>query len=122
MFEKSKKLLPLKKEWYILIHNQQEGPYTIQDLKNDYRFNPDTLVWKFGFSQWVSARSVVELEEVFVDESDEAGSPDENSQVIKPDLSRDEATLALQPDPYQYFLFLLLALLIFLYALYQLNN
>lgn len=110
----------MDKEWFIIIGDRQEGPYNLQDLKQDIRVTPDTLVWKKGFKEWVPARAVVDLKPLFEDKPE--GKPLHQKPVnnsLKTDLGQDQVTLALQQDPYQFYLWLLVLLLIFLYAFYQ---
>ncbi len=104
-------------EWYLLIDDRKEGPYTIVELKNHKKFTPDTLVWKKGFPRWIPARFVFELEIVFEDEREEPIEED----VFKKDswnLRGERDTLALQQDPFPFFLWVLLFILIALYILY----
>lgn len=111
------------KEWYIILENCQEGPYSLQNLKGDYRFTPDTLVWKKGFKEWTPARLVSEMQWVFKDDPESRPlhqKPKKNG--LEPDLGQDQATLALQQDPYQIYLWILLFLLILFYTLYQRLN
>jgi len=112
-----------KKEWFIIVDNHQEGPYTLLDLKKDWRFSPDTLVWRKGFIEWVPARRVPELKQVFKD--DPEGKPLHDPTTtgpLGPDLSQEQATLAMQQDPYQLFLWMIVFLLILFYTIYQLRS
>lgn len=111
------------KIWYIIVDNHQEGPFSLLDLKDDARFNPDTLVWKKGFSEWVAARHVPELDAAFEDEPEP--EPLHQKPKLAPlnqDLGQEQATLIMQQDPYQFILWLLVFLLVIVYALYQLYN
>lgn len=123
MFQKKKELknLELEKEWFIFVENQPAGPYDLIQLKNDYRFTPDTLVWKKGFAEWVAARFVPELQDVFKDESTSPTTPEDlESKGLEPDLGQqNQATLTMQQDPYLLFLWILVFLLIILYTYYQ---
>ena len=107
------------KIWFIAVQGKQEGPYSILDLKRDPRITPDTLVWKEGFVNWLPMRHVPELKEVFKDEPEakplqEEAKPSPRSN----DLYKQE-TLILQRDPIQFFLWILVAILIILYLYYQ---
>lgn len=124
MFQKErnpKVPLSTEKEWFIIVENRQEGPYSLFDLKNDRRFSPDTLVWKKGFKEWVAARNVAEIAEVFKDEP-----PSQTIQGLRQektlgsDLGKEsQLTLTLQQDPYQFILWILVVLLILIYTYYQ---
>lgn len=107
--------------WYIIIEHQQEGPYSLQDLKRNRRFTPDTLVWKKGFSEWIAARFVPEILEIFKDEVESQSVHDRfKGKAVGTDLGQEsQATLTLQQDPYQIFLWILVLLLVFIYAYYQ---
>lgn len=106
------------KEWFIIIDNRQEGPYSLQDLDDDPRFTPDTLVWKEGFKEWVQARFVLEMKEVFKDKSTQ--HHDDKDENLKTDLGKQEQiTLTLRQDPYQFFLWILILLLLLFYIFYQ---
>lgn len=112
----------LEKEWFIFIENQPEGPYNLIDLKQDHRFTPDTLVWKKGFAEWIPARFIAELQDVFKDESthEAANEPDKNNDRINSDLGQqDQLTLILHEDPHQFFLWVLILLIMVFYTLYQ---
>jgi hypothetical protein len=113
----------MDKEWFIIVGDQREGPYSLGDLKRDPRVTPDTLVWKKGFKEWVPARLVATLKPVFEDEPD--SQPLHQKPKIKPlktDLGPEQVTVAMHQDPYQLLLWILLLLLVLFYAFYQLNN
>lgn len=109
------------KEWFIIIENQQAGPYSLLDLKRNLYFTPDTLVWKKGFQEWTKARFVPELQEVFKDEPKPQAlhEPDKGKEVESEMGQQAQATLTLQQDPYQYILWILLLLLTIFYTFYQ---
>lgn len=107
----------MEKIWYIDIQGKREGPFSFFDLRRDDRINPDTLVWKKGFSNWKPIRDVPELKEVFADEKpheDEEKPEDEGR--IKPILPQDEIVLDLQKGPpyFFWFFFFLIAVAYFL--------
>lgn len=109
------------KEWFIIIENEQLGPYSLSDLKSEPRFNPDTFVWKKGFQEWIKARFVPEMEEVFKDDSETKGLHEpEKGKRLESDLGQEsQATLTLQQDPYQFLLLILLLLLVAFYTFYH---
>ncbi len=84
--------------------------------KNIY-FTPDTFVWKKGFLNWVPARSVFELQDLFKDDLEPQDLHEEEiSKKLRGELVlRDPAILTLRQDPSPYILLLLLLLLIILY-------
>lgn len=110
-----------EKEWFIIVQNKQQGPYSIKDLRAHPYFTPDTLVWKNGFSQWKKARSVPELKEAFRDQ--------EKKSPAKEEIHRNDAgygqrqmILTLQHDPYPFLLWILIFLIILFYVIYQLDG
>lgn len=120
----NKEELLLKKEWYIIVDNRQEGPFSLMDLRRDPRFTPDTLTWKKNFKEWIAARYVPEMREVFADEV--IRKPPLKPAIPKgldSDLGQEsQATLTLQQDPSQMILWILVILLIFLYTYFQLAD
>ena len=107
--------------WYIMIDKRQEGPYRLYDLKRNRRFTPDTLVWRKGFNEWVAARFVPEILEIFKEEIESKPIHERfKGKAVGADLVQEsQATLTLQQDPYQLLLWVLVLLLIFLYSYYQ---
>lgn len=123
--EETQSLIVPVKEWFIVIENLQEGPYSLSELKRDKRFTPDTWVWKKGFKEWVAARFVPEMHDVFKDESAEpqALHDPKKDNVIKPELGQpDQAILTMQQDPQPLLIWILILLLIILYTFYQLSD
>jgi GYF domain 2 len=109
-----------KKEWFIIIENRQEGPYSLLDLKRDHRFTPDTLVWKKGFQEWIPARFVLEMGYIFKDEPQSKALHEPKRGKRLADLGKqDQVTLTMHQDPYQLLLWILVLLLILLYTFYQ---
>ena len=107
----------MNKVWFILINSKREGPFTPVQLLKDPRVNPDSLVWKEGFIEWIAIRFVPELADIFKDK-----------HIVKPSKAdeepttanfTDQITLALQQDPYQWILWILVLILLLTYVLYQ---
>lgn len=123
MFQKDKEPKPQelnKREWFIIIENRQEGPFSLKDLKRDVRLTPDTLIWREGFNEWIPARFVSELEEIFKDKPESKPVHELIKKPLKTDLGQENpATLTFQYDPYQFLLWILLLLTILLYFFYQ---
>ncbi len=109
----------MDKEWFIIIGDRHEGPYSLQDLKQDVRITPDTLVWKKDFKKWVPARVVAELKPLFEDKPESKPLHQKPANNLKTDLGQEQVTLTIQQDPYQFYLWLIVLLLIFFYAFYQ---
>ncbi len=64
-------------EYYILNGSEQQGPYTIDQLRG--RVTPQTYVWREGLADWVQAINLPELSAVLLPEG--SVSP---SGVVKP--------------------------------------
>lgn len=64
-------------EYYILNGSEQQGPYTIDQLRG--RVTPQTLVWREGLPDWIRAGDLPELSAVLLPEG--SVSP---SDVVKP--------------------------------------
>lgn len=64
-------------EYYILNGSEQQGPYTIDQLRG--RVTPQTYVWRDGLADWVQAINLPELSAVLLPEG--SVSP---SGVVKP--------------------------------------
>ena len=64
-------------EYYILNGSEQQGPYTIDQLRG--RVTPQTYVWREGLADWVQAINLPELSVVLLPEG--SVSP---SGVVKP--------------------------------------
>lgn len=107
----------MKKIWFVQIGGKSEGPFSFDDLKQDRRLTPDTLVWKNGFTQWKPIREVAELKKLFQDETEPPASL--NPTPTKPTFPEDELALDYQRDP-SYLFWLLLAIITLLYVLQRL--
>ena len=106
----------MKKEWYILIGDQKEGPYTPADLKNHPGVTPDTLACKEGFKEWVPIRFIPELKFIFEEEPSVQPVKEETPKANVA-IPSDEATLTLKQDPFQFFLWILLFSVLLLYLI-----
>lgn len=110
------------KEWFIIFENRQEGPYTLLELKKDRRFTPDTLVWKKGFLEWIPARLVPEMQELFKDTPESRPLHPQDEEGLGSELGHEQAMLVMQQDPYQIYLWIILFLIILYYTLYHTNS
>lgn len=53
------------KVYYIYRSNQQEGPYTSEQIRHA-GLTPDTYVWYQGLQEWVLAKNVDELQDLWI--------------------------------------------------------
>lgn len=112
--------LSIKEEWYIIVNHLQEGPYSCAYLKRDPRVNPDTYVWKKGFTGWVRARDVLELEVLFKEDHPQIEFDDEGESTgSTSNYNQDQEILIMNQDPFQFGLWFFLLLIIFLYVFYR---
>lgn len=102
----------MHKEWFVLIDNVKEGPYSIEDLRRDRRVTPDTLVWRQGFETWIPIRNVPELKSLFEEQKNEP----EAEEPITPSLPKND-TLAISMEPPFFWIFI--ALIVVAYVLYE---
>ncbi len=107
------------REWFIQLDGHSEGPFSIEDLKKEYRITPDTLAWREGQGEWLPMRSIPELKEVFADDNQAPAS--ENEQEFKPQklLGEDEVLTVNFPPPYLITGLLLLIILLVLLLIYN---
>ncbi|WP_226987465.1 MULTISPECIES: DUF4339 domain-containing protein [Parachlamydia] len=107
-----------RQEWWIKLNEVSEGPFSINQLRYDPRVTPDTLVWKKGFEKWIPIREVKELKDLFVD-SEEQDLP-LNLKRNLGSRGNNELVIDTQKDPFDFFYWLILAVIIISYVLYQL--
>lgn len=105
------------KIWFILIDGKREGPFSYEDLKNDTRLTPDTLIWKTGFPDWKKIRDVPELKDLFKDEPDQIEQK-ENEIFDKKATQDEQLVLDFGEEPPS--IWLLIAFLTLLYVLIRL--
>lgn len=106
--------------WYIKWNDNEEGPFTFEELKNDVRLTPDTLARREGQNKWIPLRKIAELDLLFKDEDSEEVDEEAGHDEIVP---QDELTLQLplSREPSYFFLFwLVIVAIIISYVLYQL--
>jgi hypothetical protein len=51
-------------EWYAAIHDEQQGPFTLEQLEGYWQkgeLNGDSLVWRTGMADWVTIKEVKDL-------------------------------------------------------------
>ncbi len=110
----------MEKIWFIEIDGKKEGPYSKGDLRRHPRLTPDTLVWKKGFPAWVPLRKVLELRDLLESaepEEERGENKDRQKGAIRGD---EDGTLALRYEPPMFYFWILIAIVIVLFTLYQL--
>ena len=55
----------MEKIYFIVVDNEQAGPYSIEELQN-LKIKKDSLVWKDGLENWIEAESIEELKHIFI--------------------------------------------------------
>ncbi len=106
----------MDKIWYIDLAGKKEGPFSLLELRRDERITPDTLVWREGLKKWMPIREVAELKSVFEDSEEKIPLIPEPKEKVE---GNEEIVLDFKDNNPQYIYWLLLALLVVLYALYQ---
>lgn len=100
--------------WFIW-DGASQGPFSVKQLSRDPRVTPDTLAWRVGMERWRPMRQIPELEILFKDpETVETSSP----EVIGGEGEGESVlTFTCQEPPWLFWI--LLALLVVGYALFQ---
>lgn len=60
--------LPTQTTWYIAVNNQQAGPFSVEQLREQVtsgQVTRQTLVWRTGMANWTAAEGVVDLQGLF---------------------------------------------------------
>lgn len=104
-------------EWYVIIKQQTEGPFSVAQLLRNPEITPDTLAWKPGMKGWTPIREIPELKWIFSEEEEKKPPEEEEIPEKKKVLGEDALTLQRIEPPWIFWL--LFALLICLYALLQ---
>ncbi len=52
-------------EYFILVNNQKQGPYSIEDLKAK-DIDATTMIWRVGCTDWTSADKLDDLKELLI--------------------------------------------------------
>lgn len=61
-------VIPQAVQYYLAINGVQEGPFTIEQLKDEIhtgKLTSSTLTWKAGMENWMEAREIEELTSLF---------------------------------------------------------
>ena len=96
-------------KWFLLVEDLEEGPFSFEQLAKHPDLNANSLVRLEGESHWSKAKDREELKELF--KKQEPKSP----QVEMDDTqigTGGEIVLSLNKDPSQFFLWLLLILIV----------
>jgi hypothetical protein len=109
----------MNKEWFILIEDLEEGPYSSQDLVADYRVTLETLVWKEGFPKWIPVLQVYELRQMIEKRPQAFASQDSDNTDDMP-MSIDAIALEASGDPSNKTFIFLILFVIAIYLIYKL--
>ena len=63
--------------YYMVVDEKSTGPYTLDEITLHPALTPETLVWKPGIDNWVSAKTLPELMPAFKNANDQSQSPPE---------------------------------------------
>jgi hypothetical protein len=111
----------MDKIWYILIDSVEEGPFSAKDLLHDKRVTLQTLVWREGLDNWVPLREISELRKLFEkrDYPTEEKEEEKGAESLPP---QDELVLEYGKDPNFLFFWLVIALILAIYIIYELYS
>ncbi len=54
----------MQRIWFIFIHEEKKGPYSLEDLIQHPDIEIDTYVWKKGMKEWTPLYKISELQPV----------------------------------------------------------
>ncbi len=109
----------MRKEWYIKVGEEPEGPYSKWDLKRDRRVMPYTLAWRVGMPNWLPIREIPELKSIFED-SGPTPAGTEPEEVEAKETPGPERILEMNQEPnYFYYILMALALIILIFLYFQ---
>lgn len=110
----------MDKIWYVEINHRPEGPFSVAELKVDYRLTPDTRVWKKGFTKWLPIRNVPELcKQLFV-ENKPSSIDDFTEDSSFKSIGSDQLIMEANIEP-PYLFWILVILTIFTYLFFHLR-
>lgn len=66
--------------YYLFINDEQVGPIGMSELQS-YEVTSSTMVWKEGFTDWLPARDVPELQPMLLEETEASDGEDEGVEV-----------------------------------------
>lgn len=92
-------------KYYIIKNEQQEGPYTLDQLLAMPEFNAETLVWRQGMSDWQAAQCVEELQEALLRNQRSSFNPfSQGFEQTPPDYNTQHSQYAQQAaEPAEWF-------------------
>lgn len=103
----------MDKCWFLLVKGERFGPFTLAEVRRHPLLKPKILVWKKGYKDWVEARKVPELKDLFEKEQEEVSDESNKLKVIPPEV------LAVQAPSPNFFMWALIALVMLVYVFYQ---
>ena len=53
-------------QYYLVVDEQQAGPFTLEEIAAHSSLTPESLVWKPGYDNWVAAKTLPELSPLFI--------------------------------------------------------
>jgi hypothetical protein len=99
--------------WFIRVGEEETGPFTPGEIKDNPLVNLDTLVRRKNWVEWFPLRDVAQLKKLFNQEKEDQNESFESKDVDKKKMS-DVLTLSLEPKNI-FWLLLLILLLMMLY-------
>jgi len=108
----------MEKHWFLYLNDEQEGPYSLLELRKDDRLNPETFAWREGMSDWKRIVEIPELSDLFSPDGGivEDMATDEDGPTPPPN---DELVLELGKHPFHFAVWLLIAGILIFYIFYE---
>lgn len=81
-------------QYWAVIDNERKGPMTLEELVNLNIF-PETLVWREGLTEWIPAKDLCELSQLFVNHVEPPVVPNPiQTPKVEPEVAQQEQTQA----------------------------
>lgn len=113
----------MEKIWFIQVDGKKEGPFSLEELKKDWRINPDTLVWRKGFKRWMPIRRVRELKKVFEDTTESPKDLGEILKIKKVEFSgKDTLAIDFNRESPPLLFWILMTIIVVSYLMYRLSE
>lgn len=106
----------MKREWYLLVGKEKEGPFTLNELLAKKEFTKESWVWKEGMKEWKRAKDVPALAFFFEKEKEEL------KEEVQAKAPVEDLTLAISSSEPPWFLLFIILLVVALYAWFLFFN
>lgn len=112
----------MAREWFLYIHDQEEGPYRIEEVFSDSRVSEQTLLWREGMKDWTPLKEVSGLAQKLrawrKEQNRKKRAPKRKAKEPKRIKLPEDEVIAIRSDPPPYWMLLLLVLILLIYYLF----